>query len=64
LDHKTLPPPPASPTANNSSIQPESFPDQGGEPFVSGVSIRGEVRFGSELIIDGEVEGNITSDDD
>ena len=28
----------------------------------SGVSIRGEVKFGSELIIDGEVEGNITSD--
>jgi cytoskeletal protein CcmA (bactofilin family) len=27
----------------------------------SGVSIKGEVTFGSELVIDGEVEGNITS---
>jgi cytoskeletal protein CcmA (bactofilin family) len=27
----------------------------------SGVSIRGDVTFGSELIIDGEVEGKITS---
>jgi cytoskeletal protein CcmA (bactofilin family) len=27
----------------------------------SGVSIKGEVKFGSELVIDGEVEGNITS---
>jgi len=27
----------------------------------SGVSIKGDVKFGSELLIDGEVEGNITS---
>src|SRR2546421_6303336 len=27
----------------------------------SGVSIKGDVTFGSELLIDGEVEGNITS---
>jgi cytoskeletal protein CcmA (bactofilin family) len=27
----------------------------------SGVSITGEVKFSSELVIDGEVEGNITS---
>ena len=27
----------------------------------SGVSIRGDVKFNSELVIDGEVEGNITS---
>jgi cytoskeletal protein CcmA (bactofilin family) len=27
----------------------------------SGVSIKGDVKFGSELVIDGEVEGNITS---
>ena len=27
----------------------------------SGVSITGNVKFGSELLIDGEVEGNITS---
>ena len=27
----------------------------------SGVSIRGDVKFGSELLIDGEIEGNITS---
>jgi len=28
----------------------------------SGVSIKGDVKFGSELLIDGEVEGNITSE--
>jgi cytoskeletal protein CcmA (bactofilin family) len=27
----------------------------------SGVSIKGEVKFGSELVIDGEIEGNIIS---
>jgi len=27
----------------------------------SGVSIRGDIKFSSELVIDGEVEGNITS---
>ncbi|MCU1294592.1 MAG: Polymer-forming cytoskeletal [Bryobacterales bacterium] len=27
----------------------------------NGVSIKGDVKFGSELVIDGEVEGNITS---
>lgn len=28
----------------------------------SGVSIKGDVKFGSELLIDGEVEGNIISE--
>jgi cytoskeletal protein CcmA (bactofilin family) len=37
--------------------------DNGSAPnrISSGVSITGEVKFGSELVIDGEVEGSITS---
>ena len=38
-----------------------SAPARSGAVLSSGVSIKGDVTFGSELVIDGEVEGNITS---
>lgn len=53
-------PKPASPTPpSNGTYQS----DYGSAPnrVSSGVSITGEVKFSTELLIDGEVEGNITS---
>ena len=52
-------PSPATPAANGTHQS-----DYGSAPnrVSSGVSIKGDVKFGSELVIDGEVEGNITSD--
>jgi cytoskeletal protein CcmA (bactofilin family) len=49
---------PATPPSNG--IQQSAY---GSAPnrVSNGVSIKGEVTFGSELVIDGEVEGNITS---
>jgi cytoskeletal protein CcmA (bactofilin family) len=57
--------------AKNSSATPSSngthqptysaAPVRTGAVLSSGVSIKGDVTFGSELVIDGEVEGNITS---
>ena len=46
---------PANPTTNTTSYG--SSPNR----VSSGVSIKGEVKFASELVIDGEVEGDITS---
>src|SRR3954447_1128535 len=61
-------PKPASPTfgsnASNGSYSSNygSAPEKSGAAILSsGVSIKGTVKFTSELIIDGEVEGNITS---
>src|SRR3954469_7843550 len=50
----------ATPDTNGMNTTPTSY---GSSPnrVSSGVSIKGEVKFGSELVIDGEVEGNITS---
>ena len=49
---------PASPVTNGTQqASYSSAPNR----VSSGVSIKGEVKFGSELVIDGEVEGNITS---
>ena len=46
--------------ATSGGTQPSTY---GSAPnrVSSGVSIVGDVKFGSELVIDGEVEGNITS---
>jgi cytoskeletal protein CcmA (bactofilin family) len=48
---------------SNGTQQPDNISAPAGTRTVlsSGVSIKGEVTFGSELVIDGEVEGNITS---
>lgn len=50
--------------ATNGTHQPAqtAAPGRTGAVLSSGVSIRGDVKFGSELVIDGEVEGNITSE--
>jgi len=50
---------PAAPLSNGT--HPSSY---GSAPnrLSSGVSIKGQVAFSSELVIDGEVEGDITSD--
>ena len=54
---------PAPPTSNGTQQQPtySPAPSRPGAVLSSGVSITGDVKFGSELVIDGEVEGNITS---
>src|SRR3954454_10382704 len=60
---KTASPAPA-PTSNGTHHQPTYTPPTPSRPggvLSSGVSIRGDVKFGNELVIDGEVEGNITS---
>ncbi len=57
---KTSPTPPVS---NGTHHQPPQTGYTTAQNRVSsGVSIKGDVKFGSELVIDGEVEGNITSD--
>ena len=55
---KTTPAPPVS-TGTQSTYT--SAPARAGTVLSNGVSIKGDVKFGSELVIDGEVEGNITS---
>ena len=54
---------PATPASNGTHHQPtySPAPTRSGAVLSSGVSITGDVKFGSELVIDGEVEGNITS---
>ena len=51
-------PSPATPPSNGTQ---QSSYSSAPNRVSSGVSIKGEVIFGSELVIDGEVEGNITS---
>src|SRR5438067_1882128 len=62
---KTSPASPASPPSlPSNATQPPAFsstPARTGAVLSSGVSIKGDVKFGSQLLIDGEVEGNITS---
>ena len=56
---------PTIPPANGHGNQQQPSPAGYGAAqnrVSSGVSIKGDVKFGSELVIDGEVEGNITSD--
>src|ERR1700730_8699049 len=59
--------PKTGPTSTNSPSNGPHQPGYGSAParagavLSSGVSIKGEVTFGSELVIDGQVEGNITS---
>jgi cytoskeletal protein CcmA (bactofilin family) len=55
-------PTPASPMSNGTHHQPGQGYNSSPNRVSSGVSIKGDVKFGSELVIDGEVEGNITSD--
>jgi cytoskeletal protein CcmA (bactofilin family) len=55
---KPTPATPASPSNGTHQPSYSSAPNR----VSSGVSIKGEVKFGSELVIDGEVEGNITSE--
>ena len=53
----------SAPVSNGHGTQPQ--PGNYGSAtnrVSSGVSIKGDVKFGSELLIDGEVEGNITSE--
>ena len=47
----------ATPATNGTQTTYTSAPNR----VSSGVSIKGDVTFGSELLIDGEIEGNITS---
>lgn len=51
-------PGPVTPVSNGTL---HSTPSAAQNRVSSGVSIKGEVKFASELVIDGEVEGNITS---
>ena len=53
--------PPASATPASNGTQQSAY-SSAPNRVSSGVSIRGDVKFGSELLIDGEVEGNITSE--
>jgi cytoskeletal protein CcmA (bactofilin family) len=55
--------PPAPPAPSNPSYHPAESPApvRNGGVLSSGVSIKGDVTFRTELVIDGEVEGNITS---
>ena len=57
------PTPATTPASNGNAThqQPGSY-SSAQNRVSSGVSIKGDVKFGSELVIDGEVEGNITSD--
>jgi cytoskeletal protein CcmA (bactofilin family) len=58
------PVPPTTPAAPPTMTQrPGDVPAtaRNGALLSSGVSIKGDVKFGSELVIDGEVEGSITS---
>ena len=53
-----------SPPSIPSNGASQSFPAAGKRPenvLSEGVSIKGDVTFGSELVIDGEVEGTINS---
>src|SRR5881394_2546850 len=53
-----------SPPSIPSNGASQSFPAAGNRPenvLSEGVSIKGDVTFGSELVIDGEVEGTINS---
>src|SRR4029450_14093082 len=54
---KTEPDVPAAPAQYNRT----SMPTGSGGLLSKGVSIRGSVKFGNELLVDGEVEGIITS---
>lgn len=62
---KTAPTPPATngthPASNGSAPHPASYVSAPNR-LSNGVSIKGNVTFGSELVIDCEVEGDITSD--
>ena len=51
----STPPPPASPSNGTASGR------QAGGVLSAGVSIKGSVRFSSDLVIDGQVEGTIDS---
>ena len=53
-------PKPGSPTPASTGTQATTY---GSSPnrVSSGVSIKGDVKFGSELVVDGEIEGNIIS---
>ena len=61
------PPPPSTPVEKpRPAVTPESFnrapePRRSGGILSRGVSIKGTVKFNSELLIDGEVEGKIQS---
>src|SRR6266702_3994260 len=54
---------PKTSSATSASKETRQSSGHGSAPnrVSSGVSITGDVKFGSELVIDGEVEGNITS---
>ena len=53
---------PTPPAPSNGTLQSvQSTYSASPNRVSSGVSITGEVKFSSELVIDGEVEGNITS---
>ena len=53
--------PAAVPPAHSPARPEESGPTGTGNLLSSGVSIKGEVTFRTELVIDGEVEGSIKS---
>jgi cytoskeletal protein CcmA (bactofilin family) len=62
----TVTPPPAPPPPNPPTVSPDrpiaAAPvTRTGAVLSSGVSIKGDVTFGKELLIDGEVEGTIKS---
>ena len=61
-----VPPPPPTPLASRTerpaaAPAPAPAPARGGAVLSHGVSIKGDVTFKTALIIDGEVEGTITS---
>ena len=58
---KTTPSAVPSPSASSPARGEESSPHRAGNLLSSGVSIKGEVTFRTELVIDGEVEGSIKS---
>jgi cytoskeletal protein CcmA (bactofilin family) len=57
---------PPAPEKSKPAVPPEQFyrtsvPTRAGSVLSSGVSIKGSVKFGNALLIDGEVEGTINS---
>lgn len=54
-------PPPPTPAATPSRSNGASTSSHSGGLLSRGVSIKGTVKFSDELVIDGEVEGNINS---
>jgi cytoskeletal protein CcmA (bactofilin family) len=62
---KNDPPPPAAPSTPSParverSVDTPARPRAGGI-LSSGVTINGNVKFGTDLVIDGEIKGNVTS---